>query len=296
MRCVFPVLGLGAVLCFTGCSDTKWGFLRNSQDAVRVPGDAPTAAQLVAYVNQNAQRLQTLESRDVDLDVRSGFQQFGARGKLACQKPNNFRFVAEVLSKREADIGSNDREFWYWMAKAEPPYLIYCSYQDLARGVRVPFPFQPEWVMEALGMSELDPGQNYRLEADRNGWKLVQDALNPQGQPIRKITVFNRANLQVRDHLIQDAKGKEICAAHITEHQLVNGVNVPRKIALEYPAERMALKMRFGEVTVNRPFDPEQFNWLFTRPNWPGIQSYDLAQTLDLAPGGVRRAGGVVPR
>jgi hypothetical protein len=296
MRFVSASLGLGVVVLFSGCADTKWGFLRNSQETARIPGETPSAAQLLALLNQNAQRLQTLECRDLDLDIRSGLHQFGARGKMACQKPRNFRLVAEVLSKREADIGSNDQEFWYWIAKAEPPYLVHCSYQDLAQGVRVPFPFQPEWAMEALGMAERDPGQSYKLVPTRNTWELVQDTVNAQGQRIQKVTVFNRSNYQVRDHLLKDAAGKELCAAHVTETQNVGGASLPRKIVLSYPAERLELKMKLDDVVVNRPFEREQLSGLFSRPVLTGVQSYDLARGLDSDPGGVRRAGGVLPR
>src|SRR5262249_48093157 len=148
----------------SGCADSKWSIMRHSQDNVQLPAtQPPTEASLVAYLNRNAALIHALKCSDVDLDVKQGIQQWHIRAKLACQKPRNFRMQAVSVTQTEADIGSNDKEFWYWIKRGDP-YLIHCSYQDLARGVRIPFPFQPEWVMEALGMSEYDPApQNYQL-------------------------------------------------------------------------------------------------------------------------------------
>jgi hypothetical protein len=299
MRFLSSAVGLGVVVFLSGCADSKWSFLRNSQDLAHRPGETPTSAQLVAYWNQNAQRLQTLECKDLDLDIKTGIQQFGARGKLAAQKPKSFRMVVDAMGNRQADFGSNDQEFWYWIAKSEPPYLVHCSYDDLKQGVRIPFPFQPEWVMEALGMAEFDSTQRYNVEPGRNNTlQLVQDAVNSQGQPVRKVTVFNSSTGQVRDHILKDARGKELCSAHIIEMQNINGALLPRRIVLVYSADRdhVELKMKLDDVVVNRPFEREEANWLFSRPAFNGVQSYDLRRGLDAAPGQVQPAGGLLTR
>src|SRR5260370_26846966 len=167
MRYLTCTLGLGAVLLAAGCADSKWAFIRHNKDDARALADNPKAADLVGYLNQNAQRIQTLECPYLDLNIKQGSglaaQEFGMRGKMVCDKPRNFRLVAEALGNYEADIGSNNDEFWYWIKRDNPPYLVHCSYADLERGIKIPFPFQPEGVMEALGMGVYDPVQNYQV-------------------------------------------------------------------------------------------------------------------------------------
>src|SRR5437868_9241594 len=145
MRVLSPAVALGALLLLGGCTnDSKWGFLRNSRDTTRLPSETPTTVQLVGYLNQNAQKVRSLECLDLDLDCHQGLQSFGLRGKLVCEQPHKFRLIADALGNRAVDMGSNDQEFWYWISKAEPPYLVHCSYEDLKRGTaRMPFPFQP---------------------------------------------------------------------------------------------------------------------------------------------------------
>jgi hypothetical protein len=305
MRHLSPaVLGLGAILLLSGCADSKWSLFRHSPDSARLPVDkVPTAAQLVTYQNNNARQIQSLVCPDLDLDCQQGIQKFHIRGKLACQKPRNFRMQAEALAKTEADIGSNDQEFWYWIARGEP-YLVHCSYQDLASGVRIPFPFQPDWIMAALGMSEYDgdPSQYVVQQGKGATIELLQTTRNAQGQVVRKVTVFTQSasRLQVTDHIIQGVGGNEICRAHLSEVQeIAQGVVLPRKIVFSYPAEQLRLTLtlwhRLDEVTRNQPFDSERARVLFTRPALSGVQSYDLARGPD-GINQVRPAGGLHQR
>jgi hypothetical protein len=300
MRHFSPALGVGAILLLSGCADSKWSIFRHSQDTARLPAERPlAAAEVVAYLNNNAQQIQSLTCSNVDLDCKQGYQEFHIRGKLACQKPKNFRMQAEALGRTEADIGSNDQEFWYWIARGEP-YLIHCSYQDLAGGVRIPFPFQPQWVMEALGMAEYDPTQPYQLVAQRGTFQLTLNTKNSQGQPVRRITEFKQlaGRIQVTDHILQSPSGSEICRAHITEPQEIRrGVIIPRKIVFSYPAEQLKLSMtlwqRADDVILDQQFNQAQ--GLFARPALAGVQDYDLGR----GPAGASQlspAGGILQR
>jgi hypothetical protein len=260
---------------------SKWGFVRNTQDS-RIPIEKPTAAQLVEYLNRNAQQIQSLQCTDVDVDCKVNGQPFGMQAKMACQKNKNFRLIATALGNSQADMGSNDQEFWYWIAKGDP-YLIYCSYTDLSRGIRLPFPFQPEWVMEALGMAEHDPAGNYTLTAKGTTFELVQQSVSPQGQPVRRVTVFDNgrdARVRVRAHRLIDQQGKEICSAYINDAQSVGGAVLPTKMVLVWPSERMELKMKLNNPTVNR-LDPNSVGRLFTRPTIAGVQAVDLARAME---------------
>lgn len=301
MRHLSPVLGLGVVLLVSGCADSKWSLFRHAQDTARLPTDTvPTAAQLVTYLNNNASQIQSLTCLEMELDCKQGsLNQINLPAKLICQKPRNFRMRADPLGKTEADIGSNDQEFWYLIPKADP-YLVHCAYQDLASGVRIPFPFQPEWVMETLGMSELELDANppYEVRPNGRGIQLVRTTRNLQGQVVRKVTEFNPTTGRVAAHVIQNDQGKEICRAQITETQEIKrGVVLPRKIAFSYPAEGLELKMtlwrRTNDVVLNRQLDPEMARDLFTRPTLPGVPGFDLARGAE-GINQVRPAGGLL--
>lgn len=292
-------LAVGCLVLFTGCNN--WPSLRNSSmmgSNQRVPSATPTSAELVSYLNDNARRLQSIQCQDLQLDASQRLQSIGLTGHLVCQKSKNFRMVANVGGNTMVDMGSNDQEFWYWITKDNPPYLYHCSHQDFAQGrARMPFPFQPEWVMEALGMAEYDPAKNYQVEVRGNSIELSEQTVGPGGRPVTKVTVFSRGPnpVQVTGHYLRDAAGKDICSAQIAEVQQdrASGAIYPRRVKLAWPAEQMKLQMKLDSVTINAPIQGEAVTRLFSRPNYKDVQTFDLARGLDAPGDTVRRAGGL---
>jgi hypothetical protein len=86
----------------------------------------------------------------------------------------------------------------------------------------------------------------------------------------------------VTDFLLQDdATGNLICSAHITEKLPVpaanssekNRGNVPRRIELRWPEQKLKLALKLGDVTFNTPMPPQ----VFVRTQLNGAPSLDLA-------------------
>jgi hypothetical protein len=301
MRPTLATLGLCSLLMLAGCESSNWGFLRKAPDQGIPPTRPATAPELVAYLNQNSMSLKSLTCQDVDIDCTQGIQSIGGiRGRMACEQPRDFRLTASMLGKTEIDLGSNDQEFWYWMAKSNPPYQFFCSYEDLrTKHVPLPFPFQPEWVMETLGMATYPVNGQYQLVSKRDSLELIQDTVSLQGQPVRKVVVFNRNNMknggQIRAYILRDMNGKDICSAQIQDVQRVGGVVVPYKVQLDWPAERLKLSMQINKPNLNQ-LSPELAQRLFVRSPLKDIQPYDLArQTRGSEVGGqVQPTGGYV--
>jgi hypothetical protein len=300
MRQMRTVLGFTALVILAGCAGgSKWGFLRSPQPQDTVTGPPPTAVALVSYLNDNARRIQSVQCRELDLDCREGVRAFGLHGKLVCQKPHRFRMGAFAAGQQQVDVGSNDQEFWYWIPKSDPPYQFHCAYADFERGnAQMPFPFQPEWIMEALGMGEYGAPENFQV-VDRGGnYELVESVTSPRGERLRKVTVFTKNRVQgtmpqVTAHILQDANGKEICGAYITEIQQDRATYavLPRRIRLVWPQQQIELKLKLDDVTVNGPIEAQQAAVLFTRPHLHNVEAFDLARDEYIAPGRIRRAG-----
>jgi hypothetical protein len=307
MRKVLRSVCLLALVPLAGCDN--WGILRGSstQQQALPPGGAPNAAILVTYLNQNAQRVQSLSSNEVEMDCTVGSQSIGLNGQMACDKPRGFRMTAKspIVGKVEFDLGSNDREFWYWIARAQPPYQFFCSYEDLnTKQIPLPFPFQPEWVIEALGMGTYATNGQYRVESKGDTYELIQDTVSQQGQPVRKVIVFNKTQKNgviVRAYVLRDASNKEICSAEIRKVQKVGerGTEawVPYDIVLNWAAskETMKLAMKLDKVKVNQ-VSPDQARSLFVRQPMSNIQPFDLASLANRNDprGGVQQTGGVL--
>lgn len=273
------------------------------------PIGAPTADALVSYLNREADRLSVIESTDVSLVAHVNKSRMpGLTGFMVCEKPRNFRLTGDAIGTQYVDIGSNGDKFWFWVKDGDSP-LYYCSYNDYEKGVQLPLPFQPEWVVQALGMAKYDPAKQYRMEVKQGTYELIENA-TVQGKAVRKITVFSAGQIadqsqpRVIAHVIQDAEtGKVICKATIRRMRHASyrapegdaSVGYPSDVLLEWPAEQLTMTLKIGKATVNQRITNEESTRYFTLPNWQGIKAVDLARNR---PSGsptsrdVRQAGG----
>ena len=177
------------------------------------------------------------------IDVKGGTGGgVGLDGRLAAQRPLNFRLQAEVLGKSAVDVGSNNDEFWYWIGKDKPPYLYHCSYADLATGkVNVPFPFHPDMVVAALGIAEYDPNGKYELRKQKRGWELVHStagrrASRSPGSP--SSTTGRRGGPAAGAGARASGRTRQpICRAIVTEvtQDKGTGARLPSKVKIEWP-------------------------------------------------------------
>jgi hypothetical protein len=301
MRQITSALGLAALLVLAGCK--PW--LRQPNGVPPPAASGPQtvdAGTLVSSLNANAQRLQSLQVDDLDIQARADGNYVGLVGVMSCQKPRNFRLMANVFGSQAVDMGSNGQEFWWWISKADPPYLVHCAYQDLSRGnVYLPFPFQPDWVVEALGMGEYNPAGSYQVKMNPQTVELIEQTTSLQGQPVRKVTVFDRATAgtqwpKVVAHVLQDSGGNEICSARIVDYRAdkATGAVVPHQVVLSWPAQKIRLDMKLDGVKVNA-LTEQRAAALFSRPQLRNVRDIDLARLPAQPTGQVQRVRGAMP-
>lgn len=298
MRHAVPIVAVSLLaVVLGGCNSTRWNWLHSDKDPKppAVPSNV-TVADLVGYLITNSSRINSLDVSDLDVTVSQGIQSIGLRGNLIAEKPQNFRLkIRHPLGGDAGDLGSNKEEFWFWIAKNNPPYQFYCSYKDLAEARSLPLPFQPDWIMETLGIGSYGPPERYQpLETHGDTFHLVEKARSPQGQPVRKVIVMKRWKVKEPEPqvmaflLLDDATGKEICSAHITKTQWDQGTRthkgsgaiLPQRVELRYPEGNVTMALKLDGVTTNTP----PFATAFLRPRLNGIESFNLAtRRLDSA-------------
>lgn len=308
MRSIIAAASLVVLLFAVGCNHSPIRRDLPSGGAAAATTAMPTVENLVTYLNYNAKLLeptQALNSQNVMIDINAEAGKIGIGAKMICQTPRNFMMSGVALGQPVVDIGSNDKEFWFWSREINPPYLYHCTYEDLARGTKVPFPFQPDMVLSALGLAQYDPAKQYGLSTadDGKGHKsilLTEQARSPENKPIQKITVFDAQQAkpgqpQVLAHILKDERGNVICSANIRSVQQIgpSGLIIPRVIEFSWPDQKMRMKMQIENPRI-MAMPPEKAVTVFTRQN-VRQQSFDLAtQTLD-GSGGVRQAGATAP-
>jgi hypothetical protein len=287
-------IGLGAGLCLTlaaGCAPESWLRKPTPSDIEAVSTGNPSVEPMLNYLNTESRKIQAFQCERLELQVRSASGNGNVSGYLYCRAPHDFRLRGKALGMDEVDLGSNEEEFWFWVKRADDK-LYHCSYRDFQQGgVRLPFPFQPEWIAEALGMGHYGNPTEYaiqRVGPRQDKIELTQTVTSPQGKPVKKVMVCNYNKVrpptpQVLEHRLQDAQGKVICSATVQQvgYDPAADVTYPKVVVLscpgDKPGERIELRMILDKVTVARPIDPDTAQGMFSRR---GLRypTYDLAR------------------
>lgn len=247
-------------------------------DRPRMPanptGEKPSAEQLISYMNKQADLLTSIETRDLEIDATAMGSSVDLTGSLYCQKPRYFKMVGKKPPFGEQVLlGSNDERFWFYTRQEAT--LFHCSHTDYEKGtsMELPVPFQPEWVLEVLGMTRITLGDSSRVEEERDTYKLIEETTF-RGRKVRKVTVFYQGTArdnqpQIASRTIVDASTNQvICAAktsQVTRVSVSRGdgtstfVACPRVITLEWPQQEAKLKLDLGKVQVNQQLTMDHF-------------------------------------
>jgi hypothetical protein len=257
--------------------------------------------QFVTYLNQRAARLQSL-NYDVLLSASDHSVPLPTlRGTLVATQPRNFRMnVTGGAVGAKVDLGSNSEQFWVYVdAPTMKPTFVFASHSDFESGkAKLPpgIAFEPDWVMQALGMLTLPQNNQYSVKADdsKRTYTLSWPTTTPNGLSVVKQIVFDGdeatgSRPQVKKHLILDTKGKQICSADIRQVETVSlgqtdsltgkplTVQRPVLVVLRWEEQKFEMKLELKSGKVNDPLTDEQVRRWFTRPNIPGATPIDLA-------------------
>jgi hypothetical protein len=303
------LLLVGAVLIpLIGCTWLKEHMDRNPPPKGGDQVQPVKAEQLVGYINDRGARLQTLDYDNIRVVASDrGLPMPALRGSLAASQPRNFRMTgAGGAVGAKVDLGSNTDQFWMYLhAPATQPMFVFASHTDFESGkARLPPhspPFEPVWVMQALGMTTLSPNNQYTVTPDQAhrtyvlSWRSVVPNGTASGTPVIKEIVFEADRAvdprpQVKKHVVRDTKNKVICTAEIRQAKTAptgatdprtnqpQTVQYPTLVVLKWEEQKFEMKLELDRAEVNRSFTDEQARALFSRPTNLGARPVDLAQ------------------
>jgi hypothetical protein len=187
--------------------------------------------------------------------------------------------VVHSIAGHEVDMGSNDEVFWIWAKRMEPSY-VYCHHNQIeAARQTLGVPFEPQWLMQALGVAPLDT-RDLKMQIDATGHqaRLVQPVLTAHGRPLEKVMQVDLVHGVITEHSIFDGRGNKIAQARLEDFRLdkQSGAVLARRVKLDWPQNQMSLVMNLGNVEINPHSIPPQI-WDMPAP-MPGIQIVDLGR------------------
>ncbi len=233
--------------------------------------------EVIGYLNDNTHKLMAWKTDNATIATRGkGGIPIHVRAEIAVESPRKFRLIAYSPVGREVDLGSNPEKFWFWSKHNEEKHVFTASHdKEIGSSYRVPF--QPDWIIESLGVIDIDPEKTTMLPGDpgSNTVYLMADRVSPQRQKIRKRTVVDLCRGVVREHSLFDARGQMIARAVLSNHSLdtTSQAMLPKRIALDWPQAELHMTMDLSDIEVNPAYIPEE---LWKVPKITGYPVFDL--------------------
>jgi hypothetical protein len=247
--------------------------------------DGASRDQIVAAINQNSAKIQSLSATGVSIKIEDAFGVPMLTGNIAAERPRRFRLTAGTgVTGSEIDFGSNDELFWIWMKRNQPPAVYFCRHEQFANSaIRQMMPVEPAWLLAALGMVDIDPGSVYDGPKLQKNGRVELRAWMPTGSGrLPRVLVIDPLRALVLEQYVYDAGGTTVLASAVAESfyfDAVSQVALPERVTIRLPSSGLAFKVDLGRaIAVNRlTADPGQ---LFAMPSFQGTQVVDLSGAI----------------
>lgn len=263
--------------CRTLCEQVRW--CPYCPPECQLAEDA-SPADVISHLNAKTSRLKAWRSTSASIRARSdGGLPVSLSANIAVARPRQFRLRASLLGANEVDLGSNLERFWFWIRRSEQRHVISVGHDDLPRvRQQLSLPFEPDWLIEALGVIPLNPDE-WSVVSSRPGQHrltLVAERRSPRGTSVRRQLVVDTCLGVVVEQSLFDDSSQLIARARLDDHRIDTdtGIIVPRRLELEWPEAGMSLLIRLSDVEVN-PIDMPESTWRV--PHALGAGTFDLA-------------------
>lgn len=238
-----------------GCRSHSW-LRRGGSDPPPVAFSAlPSPSEAVAAVNANTNRVQSLQSQGATISI-PGAPTIGA--DIAIERPRRLRLRAKTqLTGAELDLGSNDELFWLWAARMPDSSVFFARHDQFASSrARQMLAVEPQWLIEALGLVEIDPASVIEgPHADGNDRVKLRTTLSTAGGQYTRLLLLHNRYAWVLEQHVYDEQGQLIASARNSGHEYhtVDGVSLPRKIEVQVPQGLLRLQLDVDRWGINQP-------------------------------------------
>jgi outer membrane lipoprotein-sorting protein len=281
MRRITPFWALTlvfAVLPLTGC-------LFRTRPVEETYSKAPlresTQAELIAIINQQAQKIQSLQAT-VDIDTSAGGAKKGhvtdykeIRGYVLARKPAMLHMIGllPIVRTTAFDMVSDGQEFKLWI----PPRNRFVIGNNAAQTNNPDQPMEsirPKDIYDALLIRHVDTENE--IAVLENGFEILHDAKGhrvlqedyelvvirkgDQGWKLSRKIVFSRTDLQPHRQYIYDDQGNLATDARYANYKDYDGVPFPSRIEIFRPQEEYDITLNMLKLEMNKALRDDQFS------------------------------------
>ena len=265
--------------------------------------ETPSLADVTAAVNRSAS-IRQLASNTATVDVTSMPGAPTLDATINLERDRRFRMQAKlpIILGSGLDMGSNEQLFWFEVPEKMSQVLYYAGHEAYAQQLnRSVLPVDPTWLMDALGLVQIDPATVIAGPVRRADGKLeIRSSIaSPSGNYQRVYMIDSNAGY-VTDQFVYSPSGQLVAYAAASNPRFydVEQCVLPHTVELTLtPAMGPPLSMRIdvGMYATNQLLsnDPN----LFTMPQTAGkaIDLTTLSAPPSVAPASYQQSGALGP-
>ncbi|MGB7344570.1 MAG: hypothetical protein WBD20_10175 [Pirellulaceae bacterium] len=262
--------------------------------APAILNETPSAVEVAAAVNRTS-RITMLSTNSASVEVLTMPNLPKLNATLSAQRDKNFRLKASlpIVLGSGMDLGSNDQVFWFevpdgiGMSKT----LYYASHDQYRQQLnRAVLPVDPTWVMDALGLIQLDPNTIVAGPVRRPDGRLeTRNTMHlPSGMYQRVCLIHPTAGYVTNQYLYAPA-GNLVASSEASNFQYYDEYQcaMPHTVTINLQPSAgpsLGMKIDVGAYAINQILsgDPQ----LFTMPQ-TASKAVDLTQIAAASSNGV---------
>jgi hypothetical protein len=257
-------------------------FVAQGPMAPQVLQPGASREQIIAAVNQNSSRVQSLTVTNAAITIPDMMGLPLLNGNIAAERPGRFRLTAgTAVTGQEMDLGSNDELFWLWVRHNQPPAVYFCRHSQFAgSNIRQVMPIEPTWLLAAIGMVDIDPATVFdgpQPSARGEGTVELRAWLPSAGGNLQRVLLIDATRAWVIEQHVYDQAGTTLLAsARAESHRYypVEQVSLPDRITIELTPANLKLAINLGTMQINQLQGDRTQLW--TLPTFEGYPQYDL--------------------
>lgn len=215
----------------------------------------PELTRLVNLINERNRKMKTFVCDNISIRIQNR-SLLRLSGELFYQKEKKFKMVIKSFAGHEVDIGSNEKQFWFWSKRMDPPAVYYSDHENLLKtGLKTPF--HPMWIKATLGFDLVDTSNSL---ARKRGdfWEIVQIVKGVRGNNVTKITLIESTKGLVVGHYIFE-KGSIVASSEVIEWSEINGFFIPVNVRIKWHIEDIEMSWTFLNGKINSAIDYQKW-------------------------------------
>lgn len=178
-------------------------------------------------------------------------------GTLFYEKENKVRLNIFGIFGKELDIGSNEKEFWYWSRRDKQQALYWCENENFYKS-RLRTPFNPNYIKLSTGFEIIDL-KNALISESEDQITLVYYQKNSIDETVILSVFIDKILKSISGFSISDINQKVIFICNIHKRN-----NVLRTIHYNWIEEDVDLLIQLKNTKLNKNIDSS----IFTIPNY----------------------------